>query len=143
MTLLGKRVVWATTMLGACHGLTWQGAADLRTMVLGVLKTVLVPAGALAGGVTGLLTTPLDVVKTRLMTQGNKQIYKGVFDCVSKISKEEGASTLLQASLHAHHRSASLPVAADLPASSFERAAEAFCHSAAPFATPCRSGVHV
>ena len=65
---------------------------------------------------TGLLTTPLDVVKTRLMTQGNKQIYRGVFDCVSKISKEEGASTLLQASLHMHHRSASLPFAASLPA---------------------------
>ena len=84
---------------------------------------------------TGLLTTPLDVVKTRLMTQGNKQIYKGVFDCVSKISKEEGASTLLQASLHAHHRSAPLPLAADLPASRLERAAQAVCHRAAP----CRS----
>lgn len=91
---------------------------------------------------TGLLTTPLDVVKTRLMTQGNKQMYKGVFDCVSKISKEEGASTLLQARLHAHHRSASLPFAANLPASTLERAAQTVCLGASPLAAPCRSGVH-
>jgi solute carrier family 25 S-adenosylmethionine transporter 26 len=52
--------------------------------------------GAIAGAVTGVATTPLDVVKTRLMTQGTSQRYKNVVDCFSKIIKEEGASTLLQ-----------------------------------------------
>jgi len=50
--------------------------------------------GAFAGAVTGAITTPLDVIKTRLMVQGTSKQYKGVFDCVQKIVREEGASTL-------------------------------------------------
>lgn len=50
--------------------------------------------GAFAGAVTGAITTPLDVIKTRLMVQGTSKQYKGVFDCVQKIVQEEGASTL-------------------------------------------------
>lgn len=50
--------------------------------------------GAFAGAVTGAMTTPLDVIKTRLMVQGTSNQYKGVFDCVQKIVQEEGSSAL-------------------------------------------------
>jgi hypothetical protein len=49
--------------------------------------------GALAGAVTGLATTPLDVIKTRLMTQGVSRKYAGVIDCASKIARQEGIGT--------------------------------------------------
>ncbi|XP_024391705.1 S-adenosylmethionine carrier 1, chloroplastic/mitochondrial isoform X1 [Physcomitrium patens] len=58
------------------------------------LETALV--GATSGAITGAVTTPLDVIKTRLMTQGAKGHYKGIGDCVSKIIQEEGAGALLK-----------------------------------------------
>eukprot|EP00850_Spirogloea_muscicola_P000510 SM000002S05590 [mRNA] locus=s2:1072655:1082887:- [translate_table: standard] len=52
--------------------------------------------GALSGAITGAVTTPLDVIKTRLMTQGAAGHYKGVVDCVRKIIAEEGSGALLK-----------------------------------------------
>lgn len=52
--------------------------------------------GAISGAVTGAFTTPLDVIKTRLMIQGTHVQYNGIYDCVMKIIKEEGPATLLQ-----------------------------------------------
>ncbi|CAL0300674.1 unnamed protein product [Lupinus luteus] len=52
--------------------------------------------GAFSGAITGAVTTPLDVVKTRLMVQGSQKHYKGILDCVSKIVKEEGTHTLFK-----------------------------------------------
>ena len=60
--------------------------------------------GAVAGMVTGAVTTPLDVVKTRLMTQGPEgrggggdgRRYRGVVDCVARMVREEGAASLLK-----------------------------------------------
>ncbi|KAH7301748.1 hypothetical protein KP509_23G040600 [Ceratopteris richardii] len=52
--------------------------------------------GAFAGALTGALTTPLDVIKTRLMTQGARGHYRGVADCVVKIMREEGGSAFLK-----------------------------------------------
>ena len=57
-------------------------------------------AGAGAGAFTGVATTPLDVVKTRLMTQGRKGTYKGVLDCFQKIIADEGSSALFKVCLH-------------------------------------------
>ena len=56
-------------------------------------------SGALAGSITGVVTTPLDVIKTRLMTQGSKRTYSNVFDCASKIAQQEGYATFLQVRL--------------------------------------------
>ena len=53
--------------------------------------------GALAGAVTGVLTTPLDVIKTRMMTQGTSRRYLSIADCASKIAKEEGVAAFLKA----------------------------------------------
>ncbi|KAL0282302.1 UNVERIFIED_CONTAM: S-adenosylmethionine carrier 1, chloroplastic/mitochondrial [Sesamum angustifolium] len=52
--------------------------------------------GAFAGALTGAITTPLDVIKTRLMVQGSANQYKGIFDCVQSIVREEGPSALLK-----------------------------------------------
>ena len=59
--------------------------------------------GAIAGAVTGVATTPLDVIKTRLMTQGSKRTYSGVFDCARKIGEQEGYATFLQVQYVSNH----------------------------------------
>ncbi|XP_071686515.1 S-adenosylmethionine carrier 1, chloroplastic/mitochondrial-like [Rutidosis leptorrhynchoides] len=52
--------------------------------------------GAFAGALTGAITTPLDVIKTRLMIQGSANQYKGIVDCVQTILREEGPPALLK-----------------------------------------------
>ena len=55
--------------------------------------------GAIAGGIAAAVTTPLDVVKTRLMTQTRTeavQRYTGVADAFRRIVREEGATALLR-----------------------------------------------
>ncbi|KHN34018.1 Putative mitochondrial carrier C12B10.09 [Glycine soja] len=52
--------------------------------------------GAFAGALTGAITTPLDVIKTRLMVQGSANQYKGIVDCVQTIIKEEGPRAFLK-----------------------------------------------
>ncbi|XP_057974505.1 S-adenosylmethionine carrier 1, chloroplastic/mitochondrial-like isoform X3 [Malania oleifera] len=52
--------------------------------------------GAFAGAITGAMTTPLDVIKTRMMVQGSANQYRGIFDCVRTIIREEGTPALLK-----------------------------------------------
>lgn len=52
--------------------------------------------GAGAGVATAVLTTPLDVIKTRLMTQGAQGTYKGIFDCCRQLVRDEGAKALFK-----------------------------------------------
>ena len=53
--------------------------------------------GACAGAVTGVVTTPLDVLKTRLMTQGTVGgRYSGVVDCARQIARDEGVGALFR-----------------------------------------------
>lgn len=56
--------------------------------------------GGLAGGFTGFLTTPLDLAKTRLMTQapGAARQYSGVMDALFKVAREEGMQGLFKGS---------------------------------------------
>lgn len=53
-------------------------------------------AGSVAGGLAAAVTTPLDVVKTRLMTQSASDAgrYKGVVDALRRIAQEEGTAAL-------------------------------------------------
>lgn len=50
--------------------------------------------GAVAGGVGTFVSNPMDVVKTRVMTQGH--LYKGVWDVVGRTYAEEGASAFFK-----------------------------------------------
>jgi hypothetical protein len=53
--------------------------------------------GAIAGSFTGLVTTPLDVLKTRLMLQGGRGgQYKGPIDCARQIIQQEGGAALFR-----------------------------------------------
>lgn len=51
-------------------------------------------AAAVTGGITGYLTNPLDMIKTKLMVDG--PLYSGFFDCVRKTVKINGVSSLFQ-----------------------------------------------
>lgn len=52
--------------------------------------------GSIAGAVSAALTTPLDVVKTRLMTQSAvTPKYNGIVHGITTIAKEEGAQALM------------------------------------------------
>lgn len=52
--------------------------------------------GSVAGGVSAAITTPLDVVKTRLMTQAaGVSKYKGIWHGLTTIAKEEGMGALM------------------------------------------------
>lgn len=53
--------------------------------------------GSVAGGIAAALTTPLDVVKTRLMTQTHTTAadrYSGVVHALRRIAAEEGVGAL-------------------------------------------------
>lgn len=52
--------------------------------------------GAFAGAITGAITTPLDVLKTRLMVQGSGSQYNGLISCAKAIVREEGPAALLK-----------------------------------------------
>lgn len=52
--------------------------------------------GALSGCLAAAATAPLDLVKTRLQTQGKTGQYTGAIDCAVKIVKHEGASSMMR-----------------------------------------------
>ncbi|PWZ37242.1 S-adenosylmethionine carrier 1, chloroplastic/mitochondrial [Zea mays] len=54
---------------------------------------------AFAGAITGAITTPLDVMKTRLMVQGQGNQYTGIVSCAQTILREEGPKAFSKASL--------------------------------------------
>lgn len=56
--------------------------------------------GSVAGGISAAVTTPLDVVKTRLMTQSiSNPKYHGLIHGIQTIAKEEGPKVLLSGML--------------------------------------------
>lgn len=60
------------------------------TKKLGVLQ--LLTAGAIAGMPAAYLTTPCDVIKTRLQVEARKgdATYNGLIDCAKKVYRDEG-----------------------------------------------------
>jgi solute carrier family 25 (mitochondrial aspartate/glutamate transporter), member 12/13 len=63
---------------------------------LGVLQ--LLTAGAIAGMPAAYLTTPADVIKTRLQVEARKGdvTYTGIMDCARKIYSQEGFKTFFR-----------------------------------------------
>ncbi|KAM7480093.1 hypothetical protein LguiA_028306 [Lonicera macranthoides] len=55
--------------------------------------------GGLAGGFSAYLTTPLDVIKTRLQVQGSTIRYKGWLDAIQRIWVSEGAKGMFRGSI--------------------------------------------
>ncbi|EOY22067.1 hypothetical protein SCA6_004082 [Theobroma cacao] len=55
--------------------------------------------GGLAGGFSAYLTTPLDVIKTRLQVQGSSASYNGWLDAMGKIWKTEGVKGMFRGSI--------------------------------------------
>ncbi|XP_042496879.1 mitochondrial substrate carrier family protein E [Macadamia integrifolia] len=55
--------------------------------------------GGLAGGFSAYLTTPLDVIKTRLQVQGSTLRYNGWVDAIQRIWMEEGAKGMFRGSV--------------------------------------------
>ncbi|GFY96446.1 S-adenosylmethionine carrier 2 [Actinidia rufa] len=64
--------------------------------ILMVPASTLTTTPRIPSAITGAITTPLDVIKTRLMLQGSANQYKGIFDCVRTIVREEGTPALLK-----------------------------------------------
>eukprot|EP00884_Botryococcus_braunii_P006887 jgi/Botrbrau1/1619/Bobra.0185s0034.1 len=79
----------AYEQLKSSYKLLLPAHRDLQPLEVSVI-------GAVAGAITGLLTTPLDVMKTRLMTQGSSKQYSGLLDCATKIARNEGLGTFLK-----------------------------------------------
>lgn len=54
--------------------------------------------GAVAGTITAATTTPLDVIRTRMMSQasGSSALYKNAIDCVVKTVSREGPTALFK-----------------------------------------------
>nr|CAB3501605.1 unnamed protein product [Digitaria exilis] len=55
--------------------------------------------GGLAGGFSAYLTTPLDVIKTRLQVQGSTSRYNGWLDAITKTWTSEGVHGLFKGSV--------------------------------------------
>jgi hypothetical protein len=77
-----------------------RGAAILSGNDAGKLPlTILGCSGALAGGISGIITCPMDVVRTRLMVQDSHYSihrYSGILQALQQIVRLEGYSALFK-----------------------------------------------
>lgn len=58
--------------------------------------------GAIAGGFAGFISNPIDVVKTRIMTQplGGEMVYKGIVQTMRKVVEDEGLGVLFRGTVY-------------------------------------------
>lgn len=72
--------------------------------------------GFVAGGIAAFLTTPCDVIKSKLMTQ-RSQFYANIFDCIRQIARQDGIGGFFKA---AHLRTAQISVSGVVFFSAYE-----------------------
>lgn len=78
---------------------SWYAGSSLRKQPnapLSALENLLI--GAVTGTLTAATTNPLDVVRTRMMSQdvGSSALYKNALDCIVKTVSKEGPAALLK-----------------------------------------------
>lgn len=58
----------------------------------------MIVSGALSGGIAAGITSPLDIVKTRLQVESKftENAYKNAFDAFARIAREEGLRAFVQ-----------------------------------------------
>ncbi|KAL6009103.1 hypothetical protein ACLOJK_022330 [Asimina triloba] len=84
-------------IIGACAALDFRRWLVLRSIChIAFGGWIIDEEHRYAGAITGAITTPLDVIKTRLMVQGSGNQYGGILDCVQTIVREEGPTALLK-----------------------------------------------
>ncbi|XP_043703337.1 mitochondrial substrate carrier family protein E isoform X1 [Telopea speciosissima] len=71
----------------------WLSNRDINSSLEGLIL------GGLAGGFSAFLTTPLDVIKTRLQVQGSTLRYNGWLDAIQKIWMVEGTKGMFRGSV--------------------------------------------
>lgn len=95
----GVRGFWAglypnvcrTFLVNAAELGTYDHAKHMLIPFLGDNFFTHLGASAVSGFTSACVSTPADVVKTRLMNQaGKEQMYKGMFDALTKVYWEEG-----------------------------------------------------
>lgn len=87
-SLVLREIPFDVTQFLVYEYLKFSDYGGVETSILTTLRN-----GALAGGFAAFFTTPIDVVKTRLMTQ-SKDVYKGVLQSLLLIYRTEGLAGL-------------------------------------------------
>jgi len=103
---LGPSVARAAVINGcgiASYDVAKKVAADLTGREKGLVPQVL--ASLVSGLVSALVSTPFDVIKTRMMNQPReKPLYAGPIDCVMKTARAEGVLALYKGFTPAYAR---------------------------------------
>lgn len=85
------------TFYEALKDLTEYGKQNVKFEVTNSFEGLVL--GGVAGGLSAYLTTPLDVMKTRLQVQGSTGRYEGWFDAIHRIWMFEGLKGMFRGSV--------------------------------------------
>lgn len=79
------------------HQMRYRSASHLTLSVFIVVRITFVSTASCVPHPhrSGVITTPLDVLKTRLMTQGASGRYKNLFDATVTIARTEGLGAFM------------------------------------------------
>ncbi|CAE7494806.1 PUMP1 [Symbiodinium sp. KB8] len=99
--------VTRAAVINGCGIAAYDHSKQLTLRITGAEDGLLprVVGSLISGFVSAVVSTPLDVVKTRLMSQpADQRLYKGMIDCASKTVRGEGLMALYAGFLPAYTR---------------------------------------